>query len=217
MPHNTSRFLSADGTGCDAEQRKHFLSLGIPDQHTQTTGAARSSQSRAMNAVRATRPEQQLRTRRRSPWHRLQLPFVALFSVAALIAGLGGCSSYRSEQERRQRDEKTREEAAKITERAKPKLEAAGKALGRAAATAAEEAHAAAEGVKEGWASGGHQTLDLNSATESELMELPGVNHRDARRIIHGRPYRNKHELVTKGILSEVSYAKIRDDITTNK
>jgi DNA uptake protein ComE-like DNA-binding protein len=170
-----------------------------------------------MDAVQATRPEQQLRAPRRSPRHRLPLRFVTLFSVATLIVGVGGCSSYQSEQERRQQDEKTREEAAKVTERVKPKLEAAGKALGRAAETAAEEAHAAAEGVKQGWASRGHQTLDVNSATESELMELPGVNRRDARRIIHGRPYRNKHELVTKGILSEVSYTKIRDDITTNQ
>ena len=148
---------------------------------------------------------------------RLALRIVALTPVAMLMVGLSGCSSNQSEQERRQRDEKIREEVAKETERAKPELREAGRALGRAAKTAAEEAHAAAQGIKEGWTRSGHQTVNVNSASESELMELPGVTRNDARRIIQGRPYRNTRELVTRGILAEASYANVQDDITVKK
>jgi hypothetical protein len=138
------------------------------------------------------------------------------FSVF-FILGLGGCSfgGHQNAEERRQQDEKTRAEAAKATERAKPEIEAAGRALGRAAEAAAEDAHAAAQGIHEGWKQRGRQPLDLNSASESELKDLPGLSQREVRRIVRDRPYHDKRELVTRGILSDDAYATIRDDITT--
>jgi DNA uptake protein ComE-like DNA-binding protein len=144
-----------------------------------------------------------------------QLSVCALSALAVLLA-LAGCgpSANQSEQDRRQRDEKTREEVAKATERAKPEIQAAGRALGRAAETAVEDAHAAAQGIREGWNERNHDPVNLNSATEEALFDLPGIGQSDARRIIEGRPYQHKHELVTKGILSESAYAKIRDNVT---
>jgi len=139
----------------------------------------------------------------------------ALCFATVFVFGLAGCNFTTNPAERAQKDEKTREEAAKATERAKPEIVAAGKALGRAAEAAAENAHAAAQGIREGWKQQrGHESLDLNSATESELRQLPGVSQRDARRIIRDRPYRSKRELVTDGILSEAAYAAIRDSVT---
>lgn len=116
-------------------------------------------------------------------------------------------------QEQRERDEKTREEVAKATERLKPDIQKAGKALEHGAEVAAEEAHATAQGVKEGWERGGHASVNLNSATESELIMLPGITRRDAARIINSRPYRNVRELVARGIISEEKYAEIRDHV----
>src|ERR1700735_73018 len=132
-----------------------------------------------------------------------------------LLAGLVACNSNQT-QDQRQRDEKMREEAAKATERVKPELKEAGKELGKAAREAAEDARAAAEGVKEGWNRDHTHPLGLNSATETDLTSLPGISRTDAQRIIHGRPYRSTNELVSKGILPETEYNKIRDYVSTD-
>jgi len=137
--------------------------------------------------------------------------------IAMLSTALAGCSLFSSsDRDQRARDEKTRDEVAKATERAKPILQEAGKDLQQAAKVASEEAHAVAEGVKDGWERGDKQALDLNSATEAQLVALPGITPRQARRIIAARPYRDTHDLVGKGILTEDGYAKIRD-LTTAK
>jgi DNA uptake protein ComE-like DNA-binding protein len=126
-----------------------------------------------------------------------------------------GCGLFSSDdRDQRARDEKTRDEVAKATEKAKPALQEAGRELKKAADEVAEQAHAAVEGAKEGWERGDKKALDLNSATETELIALPGITKRQARKIIAGRPYRDKHDLVSKGILTEDSYAKISDAVT---
>jgi len=141
------------------------------------------------------------------------LRLLTLCLLAAALIGFAGCSA----QDQRQRDEKTRDAAADATARAKPALRAAGKDLSQAAQTAAEEAHAAAQGVAEGWKRGGQRPVDLNSAPESGLLALPGITRRDARRIIANRPYRTPRDLVSRGILSEATYAGIRDQITVTR
>ena len=138
------------------------------------------------------------------------------FSVMAALS-MAGCgffqSDNRTEEQKRDSEQRTRDEVAKATERAKPELQKAGKELKEAAKTAAEQAHAAAQGVKEGWERSGKRSVDLNSASESELMDMPGITRRDARRIIAGRPYDSPHELVDKGVLSAERYSAIRDRI----
>ena len=57
--------------------------------------------------------------------------------------------------------------------------------------------------------------MNINAATEGELVELPGISHREARRIVDGRPYADRHDLVVKGAISEEAYAKIRDRVTS--
>lgn len=141
------------------------------------------------------------------------LRVVTFASLALLLIVSAGCGNT---QDQRQRDEKTREAAADAAAKVKPALKEAGRDLNAAAKTAAEEAHAAAQGVREGWKRGSGQPLDLNSASESDLMELPGITHRDARRIIANRPYRDKHDLVTRRIITSDEYANIRDQITAN-
>jgi DNA uptake protein ComE-like DNA-binding protein len=123
-----------------------------------------------------------------------------------------GCNT--NDPDQRARDEKTRDEVAKATERAKPAIEDAGKKLGEAAHDAADQARAAAEGVREGWNNGQHPLVDLNSASESQLLDLPGINRPAARKIIEGRPYRDKHDLIDKAIRSGATYQKIRDQVT---
>ena len=144
----------------------------------------------------------------------MRLWLVCTLSVG-IILGAAGCNGNSDkDQTVQQQAEKTREEVAKATERLKPALEDAGRQLSKAADRAGESARAAAEGAKEGWERGSHEPVDLNSASEKELTELSGITPNYARKIIDGRPYRDKRDLVIKGILPRSEYAKIQDQIT---
>lgn len=153
----------------------------------------------------------------RSRWSNIaRLTAVTATVLASVLAT--GCGYFQiggsDAAAQKARDEKTREEVAKATENAKPKLEEAGRKIGEAAKTAVNDAQAAAQGVKEGWDRGSHPAVNVNSASESDLTELPGISQREARKIIANRPYADKHDLVTKGVLNEDQYQSIRDGVT---
>ena len=122
---------------------------------------------------------------------------MASLALAVALAGTG-CSGDSAERER-----EIREQAAKAAAEAKPKLEEAGR-----------EIKAAVDGAKEGWEKGQQKKIDLNAATEEDLTELPGIGKHEARRIIAGRPYHDRHELVSKKILTSSAYDKLKDDVT---
>jgi DNA uptake protein ComE-like DNA-binding protein len=136
-------------------------------------------------------------------------------SLVLIMSTLCGCAPNETAQQRKEREDKTREEVAKATDRAKPEIQAAGRELGRVADEAAREARAFAEGVRQGWVQGGHHVVNLNSASERELTELPDISGATARRIIRNRPYREPADLIAKHIVSGGQYAKIKDIVTT--
>ena len=51
--------------------------------------------------------------------------------------------------------------------------------------------------------------LDINTAALTQLKSLPGMGEAYARRIIAGRPYTAKNQLVTRGVLPQSAYDKI--------
>ena len=55
--------------------------------------------------------------------------------------------------------------------------------------------------------------VDINTATATQLKALPGVNESDSAKIIQSRPYSDKSQLVSKKVLSEATYDKIKDHI----
>jgi competence protein ComEA len=125
-------------------------------------------------------------------WHGI----AGLALAAAMVAG--GCSGDSAEREKT-----IREEAAKAAAQAKPAVEEAGRAV-----------KAAVDGAKEGWENGVKPTIDLNSASEDDLTGLPGIGKHEARRIMAGRPYHDKHDLVSKRIMSAAAYEKLKDDVS---
>lgn len=124
------------------------------------------------------------------------LGVLGLAICAAMIAA-AGCEGDSAEREK-----KIHDEAAKAAQQAKPAVEEASRAV-----------EAAVEGAKEGWEKGGKSELDLNTASEDELTGLPGIGKHEAKRIMAGRPYKDKHELVSKKILSATAYDKVKDDV----
>jgi competence protein ComEA len=85
--------------------------------------------------------------------------------------------------------------------------------------TDGEKIYIPREGSNEGEVLGGSSDglgglIDINSASVSELDTLWGVGSVRAQKIIDNRPFSKVEELLSKGVLPENVYEKIKDEIS---
>ena len=59
--------------------------------------------------------------------------------------------------------------------------------------------------------------LDINSCTKEQLDALPGIGTVYSQKIIDGRPYKAKTDLVRKKIIPQATYNKIKDKIVARQ
>lgn len=65
--------------------------------------------------------------------------------------------------------------------------------------------------------SGAADQIDINRANAATLKTLPGIGDAYSSAIIKNRPYKNKSQLVSRKVIPQVTYDKIKDKIVAKK
>ena len=125
----------------------------------------------------------------------------ALGLLAALALAFGAPSLQEKKDALKKDSSKLQDKAASQKDKAKE---------------ATSKASATKEAAKDS-AAGSVGKLDLNSATEAELAQLPGIGEARAKAIVKGRPYTGKDELKRKKIVPASVYEKIKDRVIAHK
>ena len=63
----------------------------------------------------------------------------------------------------------------------------------------------------------GYKLTNINSATAGRLQSLSGIGVLYARKIVEGRPYQRTDELVTKHVVPQYIYDRMKDQIVARQ
>src|ERR1043166_5549775 len=58
---------------------------------------------------------------------------------------------------------------------------------------------------------GARALIELNTISADQLKTLPGLPEADQKKILDGKPYQRKEDLVTKKVISQATFDKIKD------
>ena len=152
-------------------------------------------------------------TRTAQLWQKSWTGILAALALALCVAWIAGCNTNNTPQS----DQQLKQDAARTTEQVKQGAQQAAADAKVAAANAERKVDDIAAGVKEGMHSDSKPspsgTVDINSASATQLESLPGISGARASRIIDNRPYSSPHDLVSKGVVSEAEYSRISGKI----
>lgn len=144
----------------------------------------------------------------------VRTPALGLLAALALAFGAPLHAADKSELLSGAREKVTevkdalKKDSSKLQDKAASQKDKAKEATSKASATK--------EAAKDS-AAGSVGKLDLNSATEAELAQLPGIGEARAKAIVKGRPYTGKDELKRKKIVPASVYEKIKDRVIAHK
>ena len=85
--------------------------------------------------------------------------------------------------------------------------------FGQAASTTTTKKDSAAATDKKAAKAEKATLVDINSASKDELTALPGIGDAYSQKIIDGRPYANKAQLLSKKILPKATYDGVKAQI----
>jgi len=142
----------------------------------------------------------------------LSLSAIALLAVASLAAAEGTTTTTTTTTKKHHATGAVNTAAHGVSKAAVATDDAA-KDVAKGAGDAAEDAGKAiakAPGKAKNALVSAMPKMDINSASKEELMKLPGVGDATADKIVAGRPYKTKRELLSKKIVGPATYSKIR-------
>jgi DNA uptake protein ComE-like DNA-binding protein len=143
---------------------------------------------------------------------RRPLDIAAICALGILAAALIGCTNTN------QNDQEIRQKSAEATRDVQKGAKQLADGTKVAAAKAVDGVNAVAQGVKDGVSSNkqdeSSDLVDINSASTASIAMLPGISIRKAHDIVEGRPYKNAHALVHRGLLTQEQYDRIASKIT---
>lgn len=144
---------------------------------------------------------------------RRPLDMAAICALGILAAALIGCTNSSN-----QNDQEIRQKSAEATRDVQKGAKQLADGTKVAAAKAVDGVNAVAQGVKDGVSSnkqdGISDLVDINSASTASIAMLPGISISKAHDIVEGRPYKNAHTLVHRGLLTQEQYDRIASKIT---
>lgn len=86
-----------------------------------------------------------------------------------------------------------------------------------AASSAAASGKAAQTSKPASSATSPSEKLDINRATKDQLEALPGIGSTYSQKIIDGRPYHSKRDLLTRKIVPQKTYDGVQDKIIAHR